>query len=297
VRAFAVGSTSWASFAADFNADGKPESRGGQHVLHVRLGNSSAKATERFPRRPRRLSARILNLLRWATFNRDGKLDMAVANAGTTAPYVAMAVSMLLGNGDGTFQPARPVDVGTAAPISAAAAISTAMAIWTWWSPPTAIPTIRTTAPLEHDHGAVGNGDGTFQPPRILTAGSGPFFVAVSDFNGDGLSDLVVANLGPFTQRGTTISVLLGNGMDLPGGPALHGRHRSHLGGRRRLQRRRQKGSGRRQRPIQNRLGAVGQRRWDLPIGPDPTLDVATRRGGWPLVTSMAMASPIWRWP
>jgi hypothetical protein len=39
-------------------------------------------------------------------FNRDGRLDLAVANAGSNN------VSVLLGNGDGTFQPAVNFDVG-----------------------------------------------------------------------------------------------------------------------------------------------------------------------------------------
>src|SRR5437667_448978 len=40
-------------------------------------------------------------------FNGDGRLDLAVAN------YYSNDVSVLLGNGDGTFQPARTFRVGT----------------------------------------------------------------------------------------------------------------------------------------------------------------------------------------
>ena len=58
----------------------------------------------------------------------------------------------------------------------------------------------------------LGNGDGTFQAPQAFEAGSGPNDVAVGDFNDDGYQDLAVADYGPFTQRATTVSVLLGNG-------------------------------------------------------------------------------------
>src|SRR5260370_25621575 len=55
----------------------------------------------------------------------------------------------------------------------------------------------------------LGNGDGTFQTVSSYTVGRSPRSVAVGDFNGDGQTDLVVANT--FDDAGT-ISVLLGNG-------------------------------------------------------------------------------------
>ena len=53
----------------------------------------------------------------------------------------------------------------------------------------------------------LGNGNGTFQAKLAFEAGSGSCFVAVADFNGDGLKDLATANWDGFTA-----SVLLGNG-------------------------------------------------------------------------------------
>jgi hypothetical protein len=53
----------------------------------------------------------------------------------------------------------------------------------------------------------LGNGDGTFQPASIFATGSGPQSVVVGDFNSDGASDLALAN----TADGT-ISILIGNG-------------------------------------------------------------------------------------
>ena len=53
----------------------------------------------------------------------------------------------------------------------------------------------------------LGNGNGTFQAKQSFGTGGRPCSVAVGDFNGDGVKDLVTADYG-----GNTASVLLGNG-------------------------------------------------------------------------------------
>jgi hypothetical protein len=58
----------------------------------------------------------------------------------------------------------------------------------------------------------LGNGDGTFQPPRSYATGTGSVAVAVGDFNGDGKLDLATANDGTSQSAPGTVSVLLGNG-------------------------------------------------------------------------------------
>src|SRR5689334_15664172 len=52
------------------------------------------------------------------------------------------------------------------------------------------------------------NGDGTFQPAKLIEAGAQPDYVAAGDFNRDGNLDLVVTNL----LSDGTVSILLGNG-------------------------------------------------------------------------------------
>src|SRR5258708_15750202 len=59
----------------------------------------------------------------------------------------------------------------------------------------------------------LGNGDGTFQPAVAYgSGGGGPSGIAVSDLNGDGKLDLVVANQGCPGVSSNCLGVLLGNG-------------------------------------------------------------------------------------
>jgi hypothetical protein len=58
-----------------------------------------------------------------------------------------------------------------------------------------------------------GNGDGTFQPARMVDAGNLPAFVAAADLNGDHRPDLVVANAEVIIGQVTAgVSVLLNDG-------------------------------------------------------------------------------------
>src|SRR3989442_6514714 len=57
-----------------------------------------------------------------------------------------------------------------------------------------------------------GNGNGTFQAPRSYGSNGAPTSVAVGDFNRDGKLDLVVANLVNNSGGTGSMGVLLGNG-------------------------------------------------------------------------------------
>ncbi|NER06060.1 MAG: DUF4347 domain-containing protein [Okeania sp. SIO3C4] len=76
------------------------------------------------------------------------------------------------------------------------------------------IPDVVTNG-LESDNISIfiGEGDGTFEIPFIIPAGNGANGVNISDFNKDGLNDIVVSNFGEFTiGELDSISVFLNNG-------------------------------------------------------------------------------------
>jgi len=123
-------------------------------------------------------------------FNGDGKLDLAVGN------YNSHTVSVLLGNGDGTFQSQQTFATSS--------------------GPYLAVGDFNGDGKLDlavdnFDSANVGvllgNGDGTFQSQQTFATGTGPLLLTVGDFNSDGKLDLAVANI-----HSNTVSVLVSNG-------------------------------------------------------------------------------------
>ncbi len=126
-----------------------------------------------------------------ADFNGDGHLDLAVTNIHQSS------LTVLLGNGDGTFKTAPSASSG-------------------------AFPTFLTTGDFNGDGKPdlavvsvnentvtvlLGKGDGTFIAGPVLATGSLPQGVSIGDFNNDGNADLAVPN-----YSGETVTVWLGNG-------------------------------------------------------------------------------------
>jgi len=124
--------------------------------------------------------------------NGDGRLDLLVANefANNQDLQADGVIGVLLGNGDGTFQPAVIYDSGGQSPNSIAAADVNG----------DGKPDLVVVSAFSGSwNGAVGvllgNGDGTFQPATTYSSGGSlPQSVAIADVNGDGKPDLLVAN-------------------------------------------------------------------------------------------------------
>ncbi len=190
---FATGQFPNSVAIGDFNRDGKPDLAlaNGSGTVSVLLGNGDGtfQTHVEYTAGPGAFSLAV------GDFNGDGKLDLAVVNNNSNQ---SGTVSILLGNGDGTFQPHVDYPVGIG-PYSVGVGdfnrdgkLDLVVANY---------PSVFTVSVL------LGNGDGTFQSQVTYPVGRQPISVAVADLNGDGKLDLAVAD---FTDG--FVSVLLGNG-------------------------------------------------------------------------------------
>jgi hypothetical protein len=133
-------------------------------------------------------------------FRGDGHIDIAVADEAGLGG--ASGVSVLLGNGDGTFQPAV---------FYATAPFPDAVALGDFRG--NGILDLATTSQGGRTVSVLlGNGDGTFQAATQVDAGIGALSVAVADFNGDGRQDLAIAGFYGTGGDDSGVNVLLGNG-------------------------------------------------------------------------------------
>jgi len=127
-------------------------------------------------------------------FNHDSKLDMAIASQGSNSAQL----TILLGNGDGTFRPGVHYNVTddlysvAAADFNGDGNLDLVVADYLAGSVSV----------------LMGNGDGTFQAAVSYSVHPGPIFVAVGDFNGDRWPDIVALES---TDTCRCVSVLLNN--------------------------------------------------------------------------------------
>ncbi len=202
---YPVGTAPLAVAVGDFNGDGKPDlavaNAGNPEIgdgnVSILLGNGDGT----FQAALNVATGKNPVAIAVGDFNRDGRLDVVVANIGRQDPaggWLPGTVSVLLGNGDGSFQ--KHVDFGTASgpiyPDSVAVGdfngdhvLDLAVA-----AHPAAVVSVL-----------LGNGDGTFQPHVDYAAGFAGA-VAVVDVNQDGKVDLAVSGAGG------VVGILEGNG-------------------------------------------------------------------------------------
>ncbi|WP_446379639.1 Ig-like domain-containing protein [Coleofasciculus sp. D1-CHI-01] len=127
-----------------------------------------------------------------ADFNLDGNLDIAVANLSSNN------VSVLLGNGNGSFSPANNFGISNN-PFSVAVGDFNG----------DEKPDFAVTRTIDGKVSVrLGDGAGGFSSAGDFNVGTNPHQVVVGDFNSDNKLDLAVANWGS-----KNVSVLLGNGL------------------------------------------------------------------------------------
>jgi hypothetical protein len=137
-------------------------------------------------------------------FNKDGIPDLAVVNGPRFDQGAPGSVTILLGNGDGTFSAKGESIAAGNQPLSVTVGDLNGDGI-----PDLVVPDMNSGAPeLGNVAILLGTGDGTFTPTAtILQVGAVPYSAAIADLDGDGKADLVVANAGS-----DDVSVFVGKG-------------------------------------------------------------------------------------
>jgi hypothetical protein len=191
----------YAIVVADFNGDHKPDlavSNAGVDSVSILLGNGDGS----FRTHVDYWAGNGPGLLAAGNFvNGNSNVDLAVPDYGWAA-RADNKLTLLLGNGDGTFRSHGLYPTGDK-PVAVA---------WGDFNND-GYPDLVTVNSIDSDVSVLlGNGDGTYQPQNTYSVGNNPAAVAVGDFKGDGKLDLAVANYGTAGAPGNTVSILLGNG-------------------------------------------------------------------------------------
>ncbi|MGD0507013.1 MAG: VCBS repeat-containing protein [Terriglobales bacterium] len=186
---------------ADFNGDGIPDlavsNNASGYVVTILLGEGdgtfnvgTSVPVPQWSINPQGIVA--------MDFHGDGKMDLAVTSANNNSPS-SYVVTILLGNGDGTFTQGQTYNTGNGDQSMVGGDFNgdgiPDLAIANYYDDTVTI--------------LLGNGDGSFTPAALPlpATGAGPFAIVAGDFNNDGILDLATAN-----YYANTVTILLGNG-------------------------------------------------------------------------------------
>src|SRR3954465_6251354 len=195
---FPVGTNPQDVVTADFNNDGQLDlAATGEGSVSVLLGNGngSFQPARNFATGPNTYS------LAAGDFNADGKIDLATANQDVFTDTGDNDVSILLGNGDGTFAPAVALNISGAYSWSIATGDLNADG------------KLDLVVTSEDDFLGgylsvlLGHGDGSFAATTYGPYDGQLFSPVLADVSGDGRVDVTVA-----AWQSNTIKVFLGNG-------------------------------------------------------------------------------------
>lgn len=190
--AYGAGTNPQSVARGDFNGDGRPDlvvANDGLGGMQILLGNADGSFQAPLPLAA---SAHVFGSRRVAVgdMNGDSKADLVWANNTTNN------VSVLLGNGNGTFQAAANYAAGSS-PIAVQLAdfngdgkLDVAVSNGSW-----------------HVNVLRGNGNGTLQAATAFSVAGYPTDIVAADLNGDNRAELITAN-----NTAGNVSVLVNNG-------------------------------------------------------------------------------------
>lgn len=201
-KSYPVGTSPAGIAVGDFNGDGKLDiavANAGSRNVSILLGNGDGtfQAAVNFSAGNNPTTVAV------GDFNADGKLDLALFQPGDLQLSRAGSVSILLGNGDGTFQSPKTLALGPAATVIAVADFNL--------DKKSDLAVFDTASVGIY----VGNGDGTFQPViGVSTPSADGKAMVVADFNGDSKPDLAVTYSTSIPNVGVShgLDILLNNG-------------------------------------------------------------------------------------